>query len=33
MQDFQMPRLGSKTVDLGRDRPTGRSGVMPARYR
>jgi hypothetical protein len=32
MQDFQMPRLGSKTVDLGRDRPTGR-GLMPARYR
>ncbi len=32
MTSFQMPRLGSKQVDLGRDRPTGR-GVVPARYR
>jgi len=31
MDAFQMPRLGSKQVDLGRDRPTSRSGVMPAR--
>ncbi len=29
---FQMPQLGSRQVDLGRDRPTGR-GVVPARYR
>lgn len=29
---FQMPRLGSKQIDLGRDRPTGR-GAMPTRYR
>ena len=33
MESFQMPRLGSKQVDLGRDRPTGRGGVVPARYR
>jgi hypothetical protein len=33
MESFQMPRLGSKQVDLGRDRPTGRSGVVPARFR
>jgi hypothetical protein len=32
MESFQMPHLGSKQVDLGRDRPTGR-GVVPARYR
>ena len=32
MESFQMPRLGSKQVDLGRDRPTGR-GVVPARFR
>jgi hypothetical protein len=32
MESFQMPRLGSKQVDLGRDRPTGR-GVVPAQYR
>lgn len=32
MESFQMPRLGSKQVDLGRDRPTGR-GVVPAHYR
>lgn len=31
MDSFQMPRLGSKQIDLGRDRPTSRSGVMPAR--
>jgi hypothetical protein len=29
---FQMPQLGSRQIDLGRDRPTGR-GVSPARYR
>jgi hypothetical protein len=29
---FQMPQLGSRQIDLGRDRPTGR-GVIPARYR
>ena len=28
MDAFQMPRVGSKTIDLGRDRPTGR--VVPA---
>ena len=33
MESFQMPHLGSKQVDLGRDRPTGRSGVVPARFR
>jgi len=33
MESFQMPHLGSRQVDLGRDRPTGRSGVIPARYR
>ena len=32
MDAFQMPRLGSKQVDLARDRPTGR-GVVPARFR
>ena len=32
MASFQMPRLGSRDVDLGRDRPAGR-GVVPARYR
>ncbi|HKB02309.1 MAG TPA: hypothetical protein VKD90_08820 [Gemmataceae bacterium] len=32
MESFQMPRLGSKQVDLARDRPTGR-GVVPARFR
>jgi hypothetical protein len=31
MEAFQMPRLGSREVDLGRDRPTGR--VVPANYR
>jgi hypothetical protein len=30
MEAFQMPRLGSREVDLGRDRPTGR--VVPARF-
>ena len=33
MDAFQMPRLGSKQVDLGRDRPTGRGGVVPAQFR
>jgi hypothetical protein len=33
MESFQMPHLGSRQVDLGRDRPTGRSGVVPARFR
>jgi hypothetical protein len=32
MESFQMPRLGSKQVDLARDRPTSR-GVVPARFR
>jgi hypothetical protein len=32
MESFQMPHLGSRQVDLGRDRPTGR-GVVPARFR
>lgn len=32
MEAFQMPRLGSKQVDLGRDRPTGRGGVVPAQF-
>jgi len=32
MESFQMPRLGSRQVDLARDRPTGR-GVVPARFR
>jgi hypothetical protein len=32
MDAFQMPRLGSKQVDLGRDQPTGR-GVVPAHFR
>lgn len=32
MEAFQMPRLGSKQVDLGRDRPTGRNGVVPAQF-
>lgn len=32
MESFQMPRLGSKQVDLARDRPTGR-GVVPAHFR
>jgi hypothetical protein len=32
MEAFQMPHLGSRQVDLGRDRPTGR-GVVPAQYR
>ena len=32
MQAFEMPRLGSRQVDLGRDRPTGR-GVVPAQFR
>ena len=31
LESFQMPRLGSKQVDLGRDRPASRSGVVPAR--
>lgn len=29
---FEMPRVGSRQVDLGRDRPTSR-GVVPARFR
>jgi len=33
MDAFQMPRLGSREVDLGRDRPTSRSGVISARGR
>jgi hypothetical protein len=33
MEAFQMPHLGNRQVDLGRDRPTGRSGVVPARFR
>jgi hypothetical protein len=32
MSAFQMPDLGSRRVDLGRDRPTGR-GVVPAQFR
>src|SRR5215213_10090135 len=32
MEAFQMPRLGSKQVDLARDRPTGRR-VVPASFR
>jgi len=32
MSAFQMPDLGSKRIDLGRDRPTGR-GVVPAQFR
>ena len=31
MESFQMPRLGGKQIDLGRDRPTGR--VVPANFR
>jgi hypothetical protein len=30
---FRMPRLGSRQVDLARDRPAGRSGIVPARFR
>jgi hypothetical protein len=33
MESFQMPRTGSKQVDLGRDRPTGRGVVPAARFR
>ncbi|MSR53085.1 MAG: hypothetical protein EXS09_07310 [Gemmataceae bacterium] len=33
MEAFQMPRLGSREVDLGRDRPTSRSGIIPVRGR
>jgi hypothetical protein len=33
MESFQMPRLGSKQIDLGRDKPTGRSGLVPANFR
>ena len=33
MEAFQMPRLGSRQVDLGRDRPTGRGGVVPAQFK
>jgi hypothetical protein len=32
MDAFQMPRLGSRQVDLARDRPTGR-GVVPVQFR
>jgi hypothetical protein len=33
MESFQMPQIGARQIDLGRDRPTGRSGVVPARFR
>jgi hypothetical protein len=33
MESFQMPQVGAKQVDIGRDRPAGRSGVVPARFR
>jgi hypothetical protein len=33
MDAFQMPRVGGRQVDLGRDRPTGRGGVVPAQFR
>jgi outer membrane lipoprotein-sorting protein len=33
LDTFQMPRLGNRQVDLGRDRPTGRGGVVPAQFR
>lgn len=33
MEAFQMPRLGSKQIDLARDKPTSRSGVQPVRYK
>ena len=33
VETFQMPRVGGKQIDLGRDRPTGRSVINPAGYR
>jgi hypothetical protein len=33
LDTFQMPRVGGRQVDLGRDRPTGRGGVVPAQFR
>lgn len=33
MDAFQMPQLGRRQVDLGRDRPTGRGRVVPAQFK